>query len=469
VPTRHAVILGGGFAGMLAAHVLAEHVEQVTIIERDELPQSPRHRKGVPQGRHIHIFVQGGYSALEELLPGITDELLTHGARHLNHPDSMLYGYHGGWRERRLPSMAGVITSSRALIDWVVRARVLAHPRITVAPVATAVGLLGDKHRVTGVRLRERGGAETRRLPADLVVDATGRSSKTHDWLVEMGLSTPHTERIDAGTRYTTRLYQLPPGTPQTFPLLALQADSRLRPAVVGILTPIEDGQSIVTLVGPEHDAPPTGAEGIEPFLRSLGDPILADLVATATPLGPVHGFAATANRRHYYERARHWPEGLVALGDAYATFNPVYGHGLAVAARTALALRTRWRRHHPLLPGSARRAQRVVARATAQAWRMATSQDLRLAHTTTTGTRPGRLTRLNHAYADRLSAVAPGRPDLLRTQVQILTLTASPLPRLRLRFIWAALRGPRGTFLPEVPLTPEERRILEPTTPVED
>src|SRR5262245_32919792 len=37
---QHAVVIGGSMAGMLTARALAEHFDQVTIIERDELPES---------------------------------------------------------------------------------------------------------------------------------------------------------------------------------------------------------------------------------------------------------------------------------------------------------------------------------------------------------------------------------------------------------------------------------------------
>ncbi|MCO1576233.1 FAD-dependent monooxygenase [Crossiella sp. SN42] len=465
VPTHHAVVLGGGLAGILAAHVLAEHVDTVTIIDRDDLPEGPEHRKGTPQARHTHVFVEGGYAALEDLLPGITDELTGLGAHQLHHPADILVRRPTGWRDRMAPEV-GIISASRALTDWAIRRRVLAHPRITVAPPATVVGLLGDRRRISGVRLRDRGATDTRRLTADLVIDATGRSSHTHDWLTELKLPAVHREHIDSGIRYATRVYQAPPGTPATFPLLLVEPNPASdRPAVAGMLSPIEDDRWILTLVGPKHDPPPTDEDGYPPFLRSLADPILADLIAAATPLTPPYGFANTANHRNFYERARFWPDGLLVLGDAYATFNPIYGHGMATAVLAAHALRRRWQRHHPLLPGAARRSQRAIAKVTEPAWRMATAQDLRLPHTTTTGRHPGRLAKLNNRYADRMIAAIPGRPDLQRASLRVFALLDSPLRLFTPRVLWQTLRGPRGQYLPEAPLTPEERRILTPAS----
>src|SRR6516162_1459312 len=50
----HALVIGGSMAGLATARVLADHFERVTLVERDELPDSVEHRKGVPQGRHLH-------------------------------------------------------------------------------------------------------------------------------------------------------------------------------------------------------------------------------------------------------------------------------------------------------------------------------------------------------------------------------------------------------------------------------
>lgn len=43
-----AVVVGAGLAGLLAGRVLARSFGFVTIVDRDELPEVPRFRKGVP-------------------------------------------------------------------------------------------------------------------------------------------------------------------------------------------------------------------------------------------------------------------------------------------------------------------------------------------------------------------------------------------------------------------------------------
>ena len=72
----HAVVLGGSIAGLLAARVLADTYPQVTVLDRDALAPGVAPRRGVPQGRHIHALLARGQLVLEELFPGLTDELV---------------------------------------------------------------------------------------------------------------------------------------------------------------------------------------------------------------------------------------------------------------------------------------------------------------------------------------------------------------------------------------------------------
>ncbi|MGI5472208.1 NAD(P)/FAD-dependent oxidoreductase [Streptomyces sp. CA-132043] len=211
-----AVVLGGGMAGMLAAAALARSADRVTVIESDRFPDGPAPRKGLPQGHHNHMLMSGGAQALDDLLPGTTDALFAAGARRRGMPGDLLTLSAEGWY-RRHRGDAYVIACSRELTDHVVRARVLADKKITVIESAKATGPVGDRRRITGVRV-ERAGAEAETLDADLVVDATGRRSRTPEWLAALGLPDVQEERVDAGFAYASRLYQAPEGTPEEFP-----------------------------------------------------------------------------------------------------------------------------------------------------------------------------------------------------------------------------------------------------------
>src|SRR5262249_15611283 len=79
-PGSHALVIGAGMGGLIAARVLAEHYDRVTILERDGLPLEAEPRKGVPHGRHAHGLLARGREVLEDLFPGLTDGLIDAGA-----------------------------------------------------------------------------------------------------------------------------------------------------------------------------------------------------------------------------------------------------------------------------------------------------------------------------------------------------------------------------------------------------
>ncbi|MGB8944565.1 MAG: hypothetical protein WCD21_30685 [Streptomyces sp.] len=174
------MILGGGLAGMLAAHVLAEQYGEMAIVERNRLPAGPAGRKAVPQGRHAHVLGHGGALAIEALLPGILDEMVVAGAHRFAILDGVVTRAGAGWVER-LPCRLFVMTASRPLMDWVVRSRVLGAGRVRVLDGNAVVGLVGDRVHVRGVRVGPRPESREQVLDADAVVDARGGDQPPYD------------------------------------------------------------------------------------------------------------------------------------------------------------------------------------------------------------------------------------------------------------------------------------------------
>ena len=77
---RRAIVIGAGIGGCSAARALADHFDQVVIIERGRLPAEPIARSGVPQSQQVHGLLGGGQRALEELFPGFGLDLAAAGA-----------------------------------------------------------------------------------------------------------------------------------------------------------------------------------------------------------------------------------------------------------------------------------------------------------------------------------------------------------------------------------------------------
>ncbi|WP_053175372.1 NAD(P)/FAD-dependent oxidoreductase [Nonomuraea sp. SBT364] len=374
-----AVVLGGGLAGVLAAAVLVRHAGEVVLVESDDYPRGPEPRRGLPQSRHSHVLVTGGARALEKLLPGTLAELFARGAHLRGLPGDALVLAAQGWFHR-LDTGASLVSCGRGLLDQVVRERAL--PGVTVLTGTRALGLAGDRRRVTGAVVETRDG-RARTIGADLVVDATGRRSKAPRWLAAIGAAEVEEVTVSSGLAYSTRLYRAPaalttgmaPGMAIGMPAVMVHPRPVAGRAGQGAtLFPIEGGRWIVTLTGTRGGEPPVDERGFTAFARALRSPIVADLMAAATPLGGVRPYRDTANRRRYFERAA-LPAGFLAIGDAVCALNPVHSHGMSVAALSALRLDAELARHGTD-PTALTAAQAAVAAETDPSWHLALAQD---------------------------------------------------------------------------------------------
>lgn len=439
-----AVVVGGSMAGLLAAAALVPHFDRVTIVDRDRLPAGPEFRRGVPQSHHLHVLMPGGRQAIETLLPGFGSELLAEGAVPV---DEALMQFAAGWSRLFQPRPRHrVLSCSRPLVESVVRRRVV--PQVDLQEGVEVTGLLAEEGRVRGVRLRPRGREESQSdwsLAADLVVDASGRTSRAPEWLEGLGVGRPPETRIDAFLGYASRQYVMPSRSPIGQRAVMLMARAPHEPRV-GYLFPIDGGRWMVTLAGAGREYPPTDESGFLEFARSLRDPVIHELIKDAEPLTPIRGHRHTANQRRHYERVRPWPEGLLVLGDAACAFNPVYGQGMSVAAQTAAALAGMLARRG-YAPRSVRAMQRCVAGCNSGAWLVATGEDLR--YPTTEGARPGGRTRLMHRYLDRVLAAAT-RDELANAAwFDVMMLLQRPQSLFRPRVLASALRGAGNEVVP--------------------
>jgi 2-polyprenyl-6-methoxyphenol hydroxylase-like FAD-dependent oxidoreductase len=417
----HAIVIGASMAGLLAARVLSDSYDRVTVLDRDRLPEGvTENRRAVPQGRHAHALQLGGQVALEELLPGFCEETMQAGAPALRAGIETRFTLGGSRLARTAVGSAGSV-ASRPLIEGVIRRRVHAIENVTVRDQCGVVDLLSADGRVTGVRAQDRApGSEPVDLRADLVVAATGRGAKVAKWLEAMGYEAPAEERVDVDIMYVSRNLRIRPDALGDDKIV-VDASHPGRPRGVAMLVD-ENATWNVTLYGYGEDhRPPTDADGFKAFAATVTDPDVAAAIAEAEPVNDVatHGYPASVRRR--YDKLRRFPEGLLVMGDALCSFNPIYAQGMTVATLEAVALRD------VLRDGDAKLAKRFFKAAHGpvdHAWKLSTGGDLALPEIEQTAPLPDRII---NRYMERLVATAAHDEVVARTFYEVTGLLKPP------------------------------------------
>jgi 2-polyprenyl-6-methoxyphenol hydroxylase-like FAD-dependent oxidoreductase len=424
------VVIGGSLAGLFAASAAAAAGARVTIIERDVLPTEPSSRKGVPQDRQPHVLLHRGLLAAEELLPGLRDELLEHGAAPFDAGAMPWLGEYG-WMPTWIPSYE-IVSATRPLLEHLVRRRVRQLPNVVIH----------EGERVS--QLRRSGGRwqveceDATMSEADLVIDASGRSSRLPHWLAELGYPTPEPRTIDAHFGYACRVYSAHGAVPIDTGIMIFAVPET---GAGALALPVEDNRWLVVAAGYGDRRPTRDAAEFMPFLEALPDPAIADLVRHLEPVSDVVIYRQTSNRRYSYGEHRAWPDNLLAVGDAYCAFNPVYGQGITVAACQALLLRDSLSRNKPL---RSRRLQRKIAAVADFPWSVATTEDIRRPSSTDELTRSQQL--VGRWTGELAKLAAHGERGAYRAFVGVYHLMAAPAllfhPALFLSAGLAAIRG---------------------------
>ncbi|MEU6405208.1 FAD-dependent oxidoreductase [Streptomyces sp. NPDC046985] len=442
---ERAIVLGGSMAGLLAAAVLAESYAEVLVVDRDALDGVATARRGVPHGRHAHGLVARGQQIFEALFPGLTEELRAAGVRPGDFGSAIRWYFNG----RRLATGdTGLLSvpATRPVLEYHVRRRVQAVPGVTFLERYDILGLEtdGDRRRVTGVRVQPQDGdAAPEVLAADLVVDVTGRGSRTPVWLDELGYRRPEESRIKIDLAYTTRHFALdadPFG--DELAIIPVATPSHPRGAFFYRL-PGDDGQVQLSLTGILGDHPPADLDGFLAYTRSLPVSDVYEAVRRAAPTLDSGTFKFPASVRRHYERLTEFPAGYLVMGDAVCSFNPVYGQGMTVAALEALALREQLRTGAP--PDFRRFFQRVAA-AVDSPWEFAAGADL--GYPGVQGRRTPQV-RIANAYVNKLHKAATHDPELTSAFIRAAGLIEPPSSLMRpgtmARVLRHSFRRPAG------------------------
>ncbi len=426
---KHAIVIGGSMGGLLAARVLSDRFDRVTIIDRDTFPAVGEQRRGVPQGVHTHGLLFSGRSVMERLLPGMGQECIDAGAVAGDVLAEGRWYFEGAPLFKCASGLEGLLIS-RPLLEGIVRRRVLSVRNIEAIQNCVVESIALENGRVTGIKTA----AET--IPADLVVDTSGRGSHTPAWLEAAGFPKPEEERVEVGIGYTTRLFRRSPDQ--------LNGDAAV------IIPPTPDGKRgavmlaqegsrwTVTLIAHFKNYAPPDLDGFIEWSRTLPSSDIYDVIRTSEPIGDAHTARFPASVRRRYEKLEKFPEGFLVFGDAICSFNPIYGQGMSAAALQAQALEASL----AAVAVSARDFFRRAAKVVDGPWSIAVGGDLRIPETV--GPRSKGVDFVNW-YLSKLHKAAHRDPIAAIAFLRVANLVEPPPsvmhPRIALRVLMSNFR----------------------------
>lgn len=323
------VIIGSGIAGLMSARILANFNGEVIVIERDELPQTPRVRAGTPQAYHPHHLTLRGRILLEHLFPGLNEALLKNGA-HNSQDKEILFYYPFGNISLKTP--VSDAACSRSLLEWQIRQYVQQMENVRFISGTKATDLKVDtvNNRIYGVAGRGDDGSLLD-IDADRVVFAAGYHSRLSDWLKRYGYDIPQPEILTTKLGYSTRHYAVANASSLTWDTLHIENPKGSGPTCVVSFMENEMMEVILGNTGGMY--PPTDTGSFEKELKKFNNPVLNAVLQNAVPLEAPRGYRMPEVYCRHFDKMSDLPAGLLIMGDALCNFDPIHGTGITIAA----------------------------------------------------------------------------------------------------------------------------------------
>ena len=445
---RHALVIGGSIAGLMAARVLSDHFDQVTIIEKDKIHDRAESRRSQPQTRHLHGLLAKGLQIMNHYFPGLTSSLEEGGAVVGHVGENMRWHCYGGYRKRVDLGFDGVVMS-RPYLEWKIRERVQQLENVTVLDERVVKRFITDKDqkRITGVEvLYKHQIGRPKCVSTDLVVDASGRGSKTPAWLKQMRYKSPKTSKVVVKVGYASRIYRRNPHEDDWI-FVSPHAPKGKR---AGGAVPIEGNRWMVTLGGWSGDHATQDEEAFTDFARSLPSSDVYDVIAKSEPLSDIVIHKFPASQRRHYEKLSRFPNGLLVIGDAICSFNPLYGQGMTVAAMEAATLDQLLTKRNGKLDGIARPFFKKVSNIVDIPWRTAVGEDFR--YPVTEGKKAFGTAFIN-AYVKKIHQLSHHDEAVCKAFLQVTHMLKRPTslfhPAILWKVIGQSINIPRINLLP--------------------
>ena len=430
---RVALVIGGSIAGMATARVLADHYDRVIIIEKDQVHHRMEGRPGAAQGWHLHHLLIAGQRELEKVFPGIIDDMVKAGAFRVDMGEQYRLMLAGSWK-KVVQSGIEIICASRPLLEWCVRRRLDDETRITYLYGQEVTDLVIDEATgaVRGVVVAHEG--VTRVIAAEFIVDASGKNTPVPALLGKQGWPVPEVEEDCLNCFYSSMRHKVPEGRAWDDKVMVIAYAHRPYQRYYAAQYYTDTSRRILStsLVGYNCYDPPRNAKEFRDFARRMPTPLIGDELDDLEPCSEVYNFRYPEMRRYHYARLKTLPAGLVALGDALCSADPVSGVGMTKALLELSQLRTLLGTHSSSDPDLAPLYYRRVAKIADRVWFVVREQNLRYQWIKDGARKRVFYFRALNWYVDRVLERAHEDPAMYRLYLAMTHLIATPAVLMR-------------------------------------
>lgn len=424
---NHAIVLGGSVAGVLAAKVLSQTFNTVTVVERCKLSND---KSIAPQADQFHILLGSGLRALDQLYPGFSRLLVADGGVFTSATKDWHLLFSEGWL-KRFESELEVICCSRDLLESAIR-RCCFEQNIEWIDGCDVKTVELSQNAKPRVLVAQRHQSNKKWLTSDLIVDCTGANSRALDWLVHSGYQTPLVESISAHLGYACQRFS---GVtmPEDCKAALITPKAPTNPIGAAIM-PIENDQWMVAQYGFAKHYPSTDQTKFLDGFANLRDPLIAKALENATPVSALQGFRKERNVFKHFDRLNKWPKGFVVFGDALASLNPYYGQGMSTAAMAAITLKKAVESQK-----SAQQIQKKISAVYRAPWLASSTEDLRWPETECNAKVQG--VNMAHKMSDRLIRAATKSDKACDAFLNAMHMTKPASSLLAPGVCWAMLK----------------------------
>ncbi|MFZ1179490.1 MAG: FAD-binding oxidoreductase [Mycobacterium sp.] len=443
-----AVVVGGSIAGIAAAKVLSETFERVIVLEKDDPHRRREGRPGAAQGWHLHHLLTAGRIELERIFPGIIDDMVREGAFDVDMAAQYRIRLGGTWKKPGTGDIQ-IVCAGRPLLEWCVRRRLDDEPRISFHYESEVADLVYDRdaNTVVGVAVDRDGDLEV--IPAEFVVDASGKNTRIPEFLEGIGIGSPEIEQDIINCFYSTMQHRVPPDRQWQDKVMMICYAYRPYEDTYAAQYYTDSSRTILStsLVAYNCYSPPRTASEFREFANLMPSPVVGENIDGLEPASPIYNFRYPNMLRLRYEKKRNLPRALLAVGDAYTSADPVSGLGMTLALKEVREMQILLEKYGPGHAELPRRYYRKISRLADTAWFVIREQNLRFDWLKDVDKKRPFYFHALTWYMDRVMELVHDDPDTYREFLAVVHLVKPPAalmtPKVAARVLgkWARTR----------------------------